>query len=65
MAKKFFICLVTMAVAATAAIPLAMAGGELAEKQVLYFASPGRDIRAVDPAYAVSSIELFIKEAYG
>lgn len=37
--------------------------GELAKKQVLYAASPGRDIRAIDPAFATSSIELFITYA--
>jgi peptide/nickel transport system substrate-binding protein len=63
MTKKLFVFFLAMAMASTVAIPLALASEELAKEQVLYFASPGRDIRAVDPAYAVSSIELFITYA--
>jgi len=33
---------------------------ELAEKQELFYASAGRDIRSMDPAYATSSVELFM-----
>jgi len=60
MFKRILVCLLATAVVATAAIPAALAVGELADKQVLYNASPGRDIRSADPAFATSSVELFI-----
>jgi peptide/nickel transport system substrate-binding protein len=63
MFKRVLICLLVMAVAATTFLPQVLAARELAKEQVLYYASPGRDIRAIDPAFCVSSIELFIAYA--
>jgi len=60
MFKRIFICVLVIVMAATAAIPIALAGEKLAEKQVLYYASSGRDLRAIDPAFGTSSMELFI-----
>ena len=60
MFKRIFICVLVIVMAATAAIPIALAGEKLAEKQVLYYASSSRDLRAIDPAFGTSSMELFI-----
>ena len=63
MYKKTLFCLVAMALAFTFTMPLASAQETLAEEQVLVVASSGRDIRAIDPAYCTSSVELFITYA--
>ena len=60
MLKRIFICVLLIVMATMSAIPIALAGEKLAEKQVLYYASSGRDLRAVDPAFGTSSMELFI-----
>ena len=63
MYKRIFFCLLAIALALTLAGPIAFAEQKLAKKQVLYYPSPARDIRAVDPAFAVSSMELFVTYA--
>lgn len=60
MFKRIFVCLLVIVIATMSAIPIALAGEKLAEKQILYYASAGRDIRAIDPAFGTSSNELFI-----
>jgi len=60
MFKRIFTCLVVIAIAVFIANPSILAAKEQADKQVLYYASPGRDIRSADPAFATSSVELFI-----
>jgi len=60
MLKRIFVCLLVIVMATMSAIPIALAGEKLAEKQILYYASAGRDIRAIDPAFGTSSNELFI-----
>jgi peptide/nickel transport system substrate-binding protein len=60
MYKKIVFCLLAIALVSTLAGPIAFADQKLAKKQVLYYASGGRDIRAMDPAFALSSIEIFI-----
>jgi peptide/nickel transport system substrate-binding protein len=52
-----------MAMTATVFVPVTLAEKELAEKQVLIYASQGRDIRAMDPAFAVSAIEIYLTYA--
>ncbi len=59
MFKQILVCLLVIAIAATFAIPKAF-GAELAEKQELLMASFGRDLRAVDPAFAVLGAEVII-----
>ena len=51
-----------MAIAAAATITSSavFSAEDLAEEQVLFYASAGRDIRSLDPAFGTSSVELFM-----
>ncbi|MBW1695499.1 MAG: polyamine ABC transporter substrate-binding protein [Deltaproteobacteria bacterium] len=60
MIKKFSVCVFAILLAATTASNWALAAAEPVENQVLYYASAGRDIRSMDPAFATSSVELFM-----
>ena len=60
MIKKCLICLLAITMGATIAGSTSLSAEELADKQVLFYASAGRDIRSLDPAFGTSSVELFM-----
>ena len=60
MLKRIFTFLIVITIAVFITNPSIVTAKELADKQVLYYASPGRDIRSADPAFSTSSVELFI-----
>jgi len=59
MVKRILFFILAITLSATLTCPAAFSA-ELADKQILYYASAGRDIRTLDPAFANSSVELFI-----
>ena len=59
MVKKILLSLSVIILSTALTCPAAFSA-EAADKQILYYASSGRDIRNIDPAYANSSVELFI-----
>lgn len=59
MVKKILFSLLVVILSATLTCPAAFSA-DPADEQILYYASSGRDIRNADPAYANSSVELFI-----
>ncbi len=59
MIKRILFSLLVITLSLTLTWSAALSADQ-ADKQILYYASAGRDIRNADPAYANSSVELFI-----